>query len=65
MNRKLVWIEQFQGFGCSECGWRFDSPNALAGISLSEMMRNFELQRDQEFAVHVCAIHPRSKPNSE
>jgi len=25
MSRRLVWIEQdrFRGFGCSECGWRF------------------------------------------
>jgi hypothetical protein len=22
------------------------------------MMRNFELQRDKEFASHVCAHHP-------
>jgi hypothetical protein len=26
-----------------------------------EMMRNFEAQRDQEFASHVCAEHPRTK----
>jgi len=24
------------------------------------MMRNFELQRDQEFTSHVCADHPRT-----
>jgi hypothetical protein len=32
------------------------------------MMGNFELQRDQEFASHVCAEHPRrqepKKPNN-
>ena len=25
------------------------------------MMRNFELQRDKEFTLHVCADHPRTK----
>jgi hypothetical protein len=62
MSRKLVWIEQqrFQGFGCSECGWRFRSSEALTGTSFDEMMRNFELQRDKEFTLHVCADHPRS-----
>jgi len=25
-----------------------------------EMMRNFELQRDKEFASHLCADHPRT-----
>jgi hypothetical protein len=29
-----------------------------AGESLDEMMRNFELQRDKEFASHVCGDHP-------
>ncbi len=68
MSRKLVWIEQqrFRGFGCSECGWRFKSSGALTGTSFDEMMRNFELQRDKEFALHVCADHPRAKrTNSE
>jgi hypothetical protein len=63
MSRNLVWIEKqrFRGFGCSECDWRFKSPSALSGGSFEEMMRNFELQRDEEFASHVCADHPRAK----
>jgi hypothetical protein len=63
MSRKLVWIEQqhFRGFGCSECGWRFKPFSALTGTSFDEMVRNFELQRDKEFAFHVCADHPRGK----
>jgi hypothetical protein len=28
---------------------------------LDEMMRNFELLRDKEFTLHVCAYHPRAK----
>ena len=68
MSRKLVWIDQqrFRGFGCSECGWRFKPSGAPTGISFDEMMRNFELQRDKEFTLHVCADHPRAKStNSE
>ena len=68
MSRKLVWIEQprFRGFGCSECGWRFKPSGAPTGTSFDEMMRNFELQRDKEFTLHICADHPRAKStNSE
>jgi len=53
MSRKLVWIEQqrFRGFGCSECAWVFNPTSAP----------NFELQRDKEFSLHVCADHPGAK----
>ncbi len=63
MRRKLVWIEQqrFRGFACSECGWRFTPSAAPTGASFDEMMHNFELQRDQEFTLHVCADHPKAK----
>jgi hypothetical protein len=63
MSRKLIWIElkRFQGFGCSECGWRFKPSDAPEGKSFDEMMRNFELQRDKEFKSHVCADHPADK----
>ena len=62
MSRNLVWIEEkrFQGFGCSECGWRFKPSSAPTGKSFDEMMRNFELQRDKEFISHACADHPRT-----
>jgi len=63
MRRKLVWIEEqgFGGWGCSECAWVFN-PSALpTGNSLAEMMQNYQQQRDKEFAVHVCAAHPRVK----
>jgi hypothetical protein len=60
MSRKLVWIEQqrFLGFGCSECVWVFNPTGEPTGNSFAEMMKNFELQRDKEFALHVCADHP-------
>ncbi len=62
MTRNVVWVEEerFRGFACSECSWRFDSSAAPTGKSFDEMMRNFELQRDKEFASHVCAGHPKT-----
>jgi hypothetical protein len=61
MSRELVWIEQerFRGFGCSTCRWRFKPSGAPTGKSFDEMMHNFELQRDKEFASHVCADHSK------
>jgi hypothetical protein len=63
MSRKLVWVEQqrFQGWGCSECAWVFNSSGALTGKSLDEAKRNFELQRDKEFTFHVCADHRKNQ----
>ncbi len=63
MGPKLVWIEEkhFGGFGCSECGWRFKPSGAPTGKSFDERMRNFELQRDKEFASHVCADSPKRR----
>jgi hypothetical protein len=66
--RRLVWIEKqnLQGFGCSECDWVFNPSDELIGGSLDEMKRKYEVQRDKEFAAHVCAKHPRAKsPKSE
>ncbi len=63
MTRKLIWLEQlhFRGFGCSECAWVFDASGPPpAGKSFDEMMRNFELQRDRAFTLHVCADHSKS-----
>jgi hypothetical protein len=34
------------------------------GKSFDEAMRNFELQRDKEFTLHVCADHPRARSQS-
>ena len=64
--RKLVWIEEdcFRGWGCSECAWVFNPSGAPTGKSLDEAKRNFELQRDKEFPLHVCADHPRAKSES-
>jgi len=64
--RKLVWIEhdRFRGWGCSECAWVFNPSGAPTGKSLDEAKRNFELHRDKEFPLHVCADHPRAKSES-
>jgi len=61
MRRKVVWIEQpgFGGFGCSECGWRFEPSNAPTGTSFEEMKLSLVLQLDIEFTSHVCADHPQ------
>src|SRR5271170_1140423 len=61
MSRKLVWIQQQRCWGCSECVWVFQTSTDLADMSFGEMMRNFELQRDKEFTLHVCADHPRTR----
>lgn len=60
MPRRLAWIENqnFQGFGCSECNWVFNSSDALVGQSLDELKQKYEAQRDREFAAHVCVKHP-------
>ena len=64
--RELVWIEddRFRGWGCSECAWVFNPSGAPTGKSLDESKRNFELQRDKEFKLHVCADRPRAKSQS-
>jgi hypothetical protein len=56
-KRELIWIEEdrFHGWGCSECTWLFNTSDLPTGKSFDEMVRNFELRRDKEFALHVCA----------
>jgi hypothetical protein len=62
MRRKLVWVERenFQGWACSECVWAFNPLGPLVGKSIDEMKMHYELQRDKEFAAHICAEHPRA-----
>jgi hypothetical protein len=63
MHRKLVRIEEqgFRAWGCSECAWAFRPSDLPAGKLLNEMMQNYKLQCDNDFAAHVCAEHPRGK----
>jgi hypothetical protein len=62
-RRTMTWIEgsRFQGSGCSECAWVFHPSGPPIGDSLADMMEKYERRRDQEFAAHVCAEHPRPK----
>lgn len=55
-SRQLVWIEGegFAGWGCSECDWIFDMPDAPTGKSLDEVKRNLETRLSNEFASHTC-----------
>jgi hypothetical protein len=48
---------KFQGFGCSECNWRFDPSGVRFGDSLQQMKREYEAEREREFATHVCVEH--------
>jgi len=65
MRRKLVWVEtqNFQGWICTECAWAFNPLGPVVGQSIDEMKMRYEQQRDQEFASHVCAEHPRATKN--
>src|ERR1700716_3245392 len=63
MSRKLVWIEQqrFQGFTCSECGWRFKPSGRPPGTSFDELMSNFELQQRQSVYIACLRRSPRTQ----
>jgi hypothetical protein len=56
MQRTLEWVkdQNFQGFGCSECNWKFKPHGSLVGDSLDEMKRNYVAQCKKEFAAHAC-----------
>jgi hypothetical protein len=63
MPRSLIWLESqnFQGFGCSKCDWKFNSSGPLADGSMEEMKRKYEAERDKEFAAHTCIKRPPIK----
>jgi len=63
MKRKLVWREE-RGVWvscCSECAWVFHPSGFPIGGTIEEMIQNYEQQREQDFAAHVCAEHSRAK----
>jgi hypothetical protein len=51
--------QDFQGFGCSDCNWKFNPSSELSGDSLDEMKRRYEAERDKEFAAHTCIDQKR------
>jgi hypothetical protein len=63
MQRKLVWdrSQKLDGFGCSECGWKFGLTSLPVGDTSEELKEQYEAQRDTEFAAHVCASRPTSQ----
>jgi hypothetical protein len=62
-SRQLVWIKtpQTEAWTCSACAWVFSPSGPPSGNTLDEMMNNFELRRDKEFASHVCTECPRQQ----
>jgi hypothetical protein len=52
--------QKFAGFGCSECQWVFKSTGALVGVALDQMKKEFEAERDKQFAAHACAQYSKS-----
>jgi len=61
--RKMTWVKSAHSelWSCSQCAWAFKPSGPPRGTNLDEMMQNFERQRDQEFASHVCTEHPRTE----
>ena len=61
--RKMIWVQSIHDelWSCSECAWAFAPSSPPRGNTLSEIMENFERQRDKQFASHVCAEHPKPK----
>ena len=61
--RKMTWVKSAhsESWACSQCAWAFKPSGPPRGTTLDEMMQNFERLRDQGFASHVCAQHPRTK----
>jgi len=60
LTRRMVWVRNphMEAFTCSACAWAFRPSGPPLGDSLDEMMGNYEIQRDQEFAAHVCTQCP-------
>jgi len=61
-RREMVWIKtpRMEAWTCSSCAWTFQPSGPPVGGNLEEMMLNYELQRDAEYASHVCAMCPRN-----
>jgi len=55
MPRRVIWIEKqnFQGFACSGCDWRFEPSGMPEGNSLEEMERHFKEQLAKEFRKRI------------
>jgi protein-arginine kinase activator protein McsA len=60
-SRQMVWTKtpHMEAWTCFVCGWAFIPSGPPRGNSLEEMMSNYELQRDKEYASHVCTECPK------
>lgn len=63
VSRRMVWIKtrQMEAWTCIGCAWAFIPSGPPIGGSLDEMILNYELRRDREYACHACSEHPRAK----
>jgi hypothetical protein len=59
----MVWSKtpQMEAWTCLGCAWAFLPSGPPVGNSIDEMMLNYELQRDKEYACHICAQYPKTK----
>lgn len=66
-TRQMVWVKtrQMEAWTCSACAWAFNPSGPPLGNSLEEMMLNYELQRDEEYADHRCAENPRTESTQD
>jgi Zn-finger protein len=61
MARKMVWVKQSDGWGCSDCAWVFVPSGPPHGEIIDQMMRNFMAKRDKEFNSHACTKDSRTQ----
>jgi len=63
VSRQMVWNKtpHIEAWTCCACAWVFRPSGPPLGISLDDMICNYELQRDREYANHVCAEHCGAK----
>jgi hypothetical protein len=63
VSRQMVWTKtpQMEAWTCFACSWAFQPFGPPRGNSLQEMMTNYELQRDKEYASHVCREFPKQQ----
>jgi hypothetical protein len=53
-RRRLMLIDAFGGYACSQCSCRFPESRPPLARTLAESQRLERAQREREFAAHVC-----------
>jgi len=54
-------MQEVNFWGCSDCAWVFRPSGPPLGNTIEAMGENYDRERDNNFAAHVCAQHPRTK----